>query len=103
MLEALRYGQWKIHFRLSPENIWDRGPIKKVFPLLVNLRSDPFEEGLDAMAYKKWMFEHIFVLVPAQGFVAQFLSTFREYPPRQKPGTFGMEQVMEQIMNSKQN
>ena len=103
VLEALRYGQWKIHFRLSPENIYDRGPVEKVFPQLVNLRSDPFEEGLDAMAYKEWMFEHIFVLVPAQDIVGNFLKTFQEYPPRQKPGSFGLDRVMEQIMNAKQN
>jgi arylsulfatase A-like enzyme len=103
VLEALRYKQWKIHFRLSPENIWDRGPIEKVFPLLVNLRSDPFETGIDAMAYKEWMFEKLFVLVPAQAFVGEFLSTLKQYPPRQEAGTFGMEQVMQQLMKSKQN
>jgi len=32
VIEALRYKQWKIHFRLSPENIYDRGPILKAFP-----------------------------------------------------------------------
>ena len=36
VIEALRYNQWKIHFRLSPENIWDRGPELKVFPQLLN-------------------------------------------------------------------
>lgn len=103
VLEALRYGQWKIHFRISPENIYDRGPVEKVFPQLVNLRSDPFEEGLEAMAYKEWMFERIFVFVPAQDIVGNFLKTFQEYPPRQKPGTFGLDRVMDQIMNAKQN
>jgi len=102
-LEALRYKQWKIHFRISPENIYDRGPTLKVFPQLVNLRSDPFEMGLEAMAYKEWMFEHVFMLVPAQTYVGGFLKSFEEYPPRQKPGSFGLDRVMEQIMNSKQN
>jgi len=103
VLEAVRYKQWKIHFRTSPENIYDRGPEEKVFPQLVNLRGDPFEEGLGAMAYKEWMFERVFVLVPAQDLVGDFLSTFQEYPPRQKPGSFGLDRVMEQIMNAKQN
>ena len=103
VLEALRYDQWKVHFRLSPENIYDRGPVEKVFPSLVNLRSDPFETGIDAMAYKEWMFEHIFTLVPAQAIVGDFLATLSEYPPRQKVGSFGLERVMEQINNGKQN
>ncbi len=100
VLQALRYNQWKIHFLLSPENIYDRGPVEKVFPQLVNLRSDPFETGVDAMAYKEWMFEKLFVLVPAQAYVGQFLSSFREFPPRQEVGTFGMEQVLETLKTS---
>jgi len=55
------------------------------------------------MAYKEWMFEHVFMLVPAQTYVGGFLKSFEEYPPRQKPGSFGLDRVMEQIMNSKQN
>lgn len=102
-LETLRYGQWKLHFRISPENIYDRGPESKVFPQLVNLRGDPFEEGLGAMAYKEWMFERVFMLVPAQAYIGDFLKTFQEFPPRQKPGSFGLDKVMEQLMNSKQN
>ena len=103
ILEAMRYEQWKIHFRLSPENIWDRGPTLKVFPQLVNLRSDPFETGIDSMTYKEWMFEKLFVLVPAQAYVGQFLSTLKEFPPRQEVGSFGMDKVLEKLLNSKQN
>ena len=102
-LEALRYNKWKMHFRLSPENIWDRGPELKVFPQLINLRSDPFEEGIGAMAYKDWMFKHVFTLVPAQAIVGRFLKTLAEYPPRQKAADFGLDRVMEQLHEAKQN
>ena len=101
VIEALRYNQWKMHFRLSPENIWDRGPELKVFPQLVNLRSDPFETGIDAMGYKIWMFEHVFALVPAQTIVGDFLKTLMDYPPRQKAADFGLDRVMAQIQNAK--
>ena len=103
VLEALRYNKWKMHFRLSPENIWDRGPELKVFPQLINLRSDPFEEGIGAMAYKDWMFKHVFTLVPAQAIVGRFLKTLAEYPPRQKAADFGLDRVMEQLHEAKQN
>ena len=69
----------------------------------MNLRSDPFEYGIDAWGYKNWMFEHIFVLVPAQDIVGDFLKTLQEYPPRQKVGSFGLDKVMDQLMNAKQN
>ena len=74
-----------------------------MFPQPVNLRSDAFETGIDAMAYKEWMFEHLFVLVPAQAYIGQFLNTLRGYPPSQKVGSFGLDRVMEQLQNNKQN
>jgi hypothetical protein len=42
-------------------------------------------------------------LVPAQAIVGQHLSTFQEFPPRQKPGSFSVDQAMEKLMNQKTN
>jgi arylsulfatase len=35
--------------------------------------------------------------VPAQAYVGNFLETFQEYPPRQKPASFSLDQVMEKL------
>jgi hypothetical protein len=43
------------------------------------------------MDYSRWRAERIFLLVPAQQYVGQFLATFKEFPPRQKPGTFSLD------------
>jgi arylsulfatase len=43
------------------------------------------------------MFDHIFLLVPAQTYVAEFLKTFVEYPPRQKAASFSLDRVMEKL------
>jgi arylsulfatase len=43
------------------------------------------------------MFDHIFMLVPAQTYVAEFLSTFKDYPPRQKASSFSLDRVMEKL------
>jgi arylsulfatase len=43
--------------------------------------------------------EHAFVLVPAQALVAQHLTSFRQFPPRQKPGSFSVEQALEKLRN----
>jgi arylsulfatase len=43
------------------------------------------------------MFDHVFMLVPAQTFVGEFLQTFVEYPPRQKAASFSLERVMEKL------
>jgi len=97
-LVGLRYDQWKIVFaeqRAHGLDVWQDQFEPLRLPKLFNLRSDPFEtadeEGMD---YERWRVEHLFVLVPAQAYVAKFLETFREYPPRQKPGSFSIDHVM---------
>jgi arylsulfatase len=49
------------------------------------------------MDYNRWRLEHIFLLVPAQQYVGQFLGTFKEFPPRQKTGSFGIDQVLDSL------
>jgi arylsulfatase len=39
----------------------------------------------------------MFLFAPAAGYVAQWLQSFREFPPRQKPGSFNLDQVMEAV------
>jgi hypothetical protein len=41
--------------------------------------------------------DHIFLFLPVQGYVADFLKTFAEYPPRQKAASFTIDQVMETL------
>jgi arylsulfatase len=66
--------------------------------LIQNLRMDPFERAQDeAMLFDKWGIDRVFVLVPAQAFVGNFLRTFQEYPPRQKPGSFSLDRVLEEL------
>ena len=52
------------------------------------------------MDYQRWRVEHIFLLVPAQQFVGQFLATFKEFPPRQKAGSFALDQVLEWLQTA---
>ncbi len=47
--------------------------------------------------YSDWVINRIYFLVPAQQYVAKFLSTFREFPPRQKAASFSLDQVMEKM------
>jgi hypothetical protein len=39
----------------------------------------------------------LFLLVPAQAYVAQWLQSFKDFPPRQKPASFSIDQVMERL------
>jgi hypothetical protein len=45
----------------------------------------------------RWFIDHAFLLVPAQAIVAQHIASFREFPPRQRPGSFSVEQAMEKL------
>jgi arylsulfatase A-like enzyme len=100
-LVSLRYDQWKLVFaeqRAHGLNVWQDPFVTLRFPKLFNLRSDPFEtadhEGMD---YDRWRMEHAFLLVPAQQYVGKFLATFKEFPQRQKVGSFSLDQVLETL------
>ena len=67
-------------------------------PLLGNLRSDPFERAeYEGYGYNQWFVEHMFAFAPAAFYVGQWLQSFREFPPRQKPGSFNLDRVMEAV------
>ena len=51
----------------------------------------------DAGEYDRWRVEHAFMLVPAQAYVGAHLKTYVEYPPRQKPGSFALDQVLQKL------
>ena len=59
---------------------------------------DPFERAHhESILYDQWRVDRLFVLVPAQVIVSNFLQTFRDYPPRQKPGSFSLDRVLEEL------
>jgi len=98
---ALRYGNWKISFlrqNATGFGVWQQPFEELRVPLVCNLRMDPFERAADeGMDYTRWMAERMFVFAPAGGYVGQWLQSFREFPPRQKPGSFNLDRVMEAV------
>jgi arylsulfatase len=103
-LVALRFNQWKLVFqeqRAHGFDVWEEPFVELRLPKLFNLRSDPFEEADHvAMDYGHWRIDRVFLLVPAQQYVGQFLATFKEFPPSQKVGSFSLDQVMEMLTAS---
>jgi arylsulfatase len=98
-----RYDNWKITFlKQEAEGLkgWQQPFTPLRAPALANLRMDPFEraEQEHAMGYQRWYFEHMFVIAPAGAYVGQWLQSFKEFPPRQKPGTFNLDRVMEAVI-----
>ncbi len=99
---ALRYDDWKVTFmKQNAEGleVWQRPFETLRAPLLTNLRMDPFEraEQEHAMGFQRWYLEHMFAIAPAAAFVGQWLQSFKEFPPRQKPGSFSLDNVMDEL------
>jgi arylsulfatase len=98
-LMAMRYEQWKVVFseqRATGFDVW-REPLASMrVPKLFNIRSDPFERAEEAtLFYDKWFADRVFLLVPAQLMVAEYLKTFEQFPPRQRPASFSIDQALE--------
>lgn len=106
-LAGLRVDKWKIVF-LSQEahgfNVWSQPLVPLRLPIVEDLHADPYERASqEAYKYPEWMLDRLYALVPAQAIVGNFLMTFKDYPPRQKPASFGVDQVLEKLTVGKGN
>jgi arylsulfatase A-like enzyme len=101
---GLRYNQWKFVFaeqRSKTWRVWTEPFVTLRIPKIFNLRSDPFERAdTDSNNYDTWWIRRVFLLVPSQTVVAEALSTFKEFPPRQKPDKFNVEDVLKKMKES---
>jgi arylsulfatase A-like enzyme len=101
-LTALRYEDWKLIFMYQAINgtlaVWQYPFIPMRVPFVENLRRDPYERAqITSNTYYDWMLDRAYMLVPVQNYVAQFIGTFNDYPPRQKAASFSLDQVMEKL------
>jgi len=99
-LLALRYKRLKIHFMIQEAtgiDVW-RHPFTTLrAPIFFDLEVDPFERGQEGMGYNDWWYRRSFLAVPIQNIVGKTLMTFKEFPPRQKPASFTIDQAMEAL------
>ncbi len=106
-LSALRYNDWKMMFSEQREHgfdVWQEPYVTLRLPKLFNLRRDPFERAEhESIGYEKWRIDRIYLLTPAVAIVGEFLATFREYPQRQRVGSFNLDQVMESLQTPASN
>jgi arylsulfatase len=98
---AIRMEDWKMVFqeqRAKQLQVWAEPFVELRIPKLFNLRRDPFERADEnSNTYWDWMISKAFVVYVAQAVVAQQLQTFIEFPPRQKPAAFNLDNIMEKL------
>ncbi len=98
---ALRFNNWKVTFLKQNAHglhVWQQPFEELRAPMLTNLRMDPFERAeYEGMGYQQWYAERMFAIAPAAAYVGQWLQSFRDFPPRQKPGSFNLDRVMESV------
>jgi arylsulfatase len=99
---ALRYDNWKIVFAEQREpgtmRVWSEPFVPLRVPKMFNLRTDPFERAdITSITYYDWLVDHVYLLVPAQAYIGEFLATFREYPQRQKAASFNLDDVLRRM------
>jgi arylsulfatase len=98
-LVALRFDNWKVVFMEQRVEgtlrIWAEPFVALRVPKLYNLRTDPFERAdITSNSYYDWFLDHIPLVLASQVLVAQFVETFRDFPPRQKAASFTIDQAL---------
>lgn len=99
---GLRFDNWKFVFMeqrvQGTLRIWAEPFVTLRFPKLFNLRTDPYERAdITSNTYYDWVIDHAFLFIPAQGFIGQFLTTFKDYPQRQKAASFNLDEVLQKL------
>jgi len=99
-LNAVRYNDWKAHFTIMEGSINEAYRKTPSWPIIVNLRMDPYEVGMDSSMYlRNFYAETMFLFVPAQAYVAKFLESFKEFPPT-KGSSLSIDNVLMEMQSN---
>ena len=104
-LTALRFDNWKLVFleqrKEGTLGVWLEPYTVLRSPKLFNLRTDPFEQAdITSNTYYDWMFEHVWVIIPAQAFVMRMAASLQEFPPRQASASFTVTAMLEKMKSA---
>jgi arylsulfatase len=101
---AIRMGDWKVVLleqRAKQLMCWLEPPVKLRAPKLFNLRRDPFERAdHSSNTYWDWYIQHAYAIYAMQAIVAEQIEAYKQYPPRQKPAAFNLDEVLRKIQEA---
>jgi len=110
---AVRYKNWKMYYTVSPHGAagWLE-PLKSYhFPLIQNIKRDPFEQfvtpddtkslmyfgGSLAAPSTAYMYDGLGIMPLGQVLWLQQLETYAKFPPLQSPETYNLNQVLQEV------
>ena len=100
-LAAVRHKGYKLHFMIQEAhgfNVWKNPYTPQGWPSLVDLRADPFERAMhESIGYAPWAVQRMYAISAAAVITTEFLTTFLDYPPRQTPGSFSVDKIIESL------
>ena len=80
----MRWNDWKVHFAVQNGNIATATRDVPGWPVIVNLRADPYEKAPhESGLYLRWYADNIWLFVPVQQKLGAFLKTLPEFPFQQ--------------------
>ena len=90
-LVATRYDNWKLVFMEQRVpgtlQVWAEPFVALRVPMMFNLRTDPFERAqITSNTYYDWMLDRVFLIIPSQRVVGEFLQTFMAVPAPHEGG-----------------
>jgi hypothetical protein len=99
---AVRYENWKIVFmeQRAPGTlaVWGEPFTALRLPKMYDLHADPYEQAdITSNTYYGWELEQGYVLLAGSTLTGEFLKTFKNFPPSQRPATFTIDQAMEKL------
>jgi len=96
---GVRVGDWKVVYaeqRSHRMDVWREPFVTLRIPKLFNLRRDPFElADTDSNSYNVWWNKRVPRIMQGGAVTRMFLSTFREFPPRQMPTSYSIDKLFE--------
>jgi arylsulfatase A-like enzyme len=101
-LVAFRFANWKLVFeeQRAPGTllVWGEPFTKLRLAKFYDLQADPFERAdVTSNTYWDWLMDHAYIQYGAVAQIAQYLETYKEYPPSQKPASFSVDGLMENM------
>jgi len=99
---AMRYENWKLVFeeQRAPGTlrVWAEPFTKLRLAKFFDLRADPYERAdITSNTYYDWVMSNAGIMYGGLAVATQFLETFKEFPPSQRPGSFTLDQAVEQL------